>query len=316
LNIIRSHPPRQAAGNALAAGFKLPLRRAPPLWYRRCIFPAGVEVPQMREILGKIHAHVPIRLLAGKVLPLVLRERIRPEIGISHIALDEIAREEFLRVADILRQEGLPVTIHAPFMDLRPGALDPRIRQVSSDRIGQALALAAYFRPRSVVCHASFDERYYVSAEEQWLENSVETWRRLLPAAEDAGTVICLENVYEKEPLQIRRLLEAVASPRLRFCFDTGHFNIFASAPLEQWIDEMGPWLGHVHLHDNSGARDEHLPVGEGTFPFPEFFARLRERSLRPILTVESHSERDLWRMLDNLEARKLLDGWDEDGRS
>jgi len=265
----------------------------------------------MREILKKIHAHVPIRLLAGKVLPLVLRERIQPEIGVSHIALDEIPREEFLRVADILRREDLRVTMHAPFMDLRPGALDPRIRRESADRIASALALARHFRPRSVVCHASFDERYYVSAEEQWLENSVETWRRLLPAAEDADTVICLENVYEKEPLQIRRLLETVDSPRLRFCFDTGHFNVFAGTPLKSWIDEMGSWLGHVHLHDNGGARDEHLPVGEGTFPFAEFFALLRERALRPILTVESHSERDLWRMLDNLEAQRLLDGWE-----
>jgi len=278
--------------------------------------PAGADVPQMREILKKIHAHVPIRLLAGKVLPLVLRERIRPEIGISHIALDEIPRAEFLRVADVLRQEGLPVTIHAPFLDLRPGALDPRIRRESAERIAQSLALAPYFRPRAVVCHACFDERYYVSAEEQWLDNSIETWRGLLPAAEDADTVICLENVYEREPLHLRRLLEAVASPRLRFCFDTGHFNISSAVPLKSWIDEMAPWLSHVHLHDNGGTRDEHLPVGEGTFPFAEFFAHLRERSLRPILTVESHSERDLWRMLDNLEARKLLDGWDEDGRS
>ena len=269
----------------------------------------------MREILKKIHVHVPFLLLAGKFLPLMLRERMHPEIGISHMALDEVPQQEFLRVAEILRRENLRVTVHAPFMDLRPGALDPQIRRLSFERIGQAFALMPHFRPRSVVCHASFDERYYASAEELWLENSVETWRRLLPAAEAADTVICLENVYEKEPLHIRRLLEAVDSPRLRFCFDTGHFNAFAATPMEQWIDELGSWLGHVHIHDNGGARDEHLPVGEGTFPFAGFFALLRERSLQPTLTVESHSERDLRRMLDNLEAGNLLDGWETEIR-
>jgi len=42
---------------------------------------------------------------------------------------------------------GLKVTFHAPFMDLRPGALDDKIRQASLDRIKEVLDLAPYFHP-------------------------------------------------------------------------------------------------------------------------------------------------------------------------
>jgi hypothetical protein len=64
--------------------------------------------------------------------------------------------------------------------------------------------LIPYFHPLKIVCHPSFDERYYVSCDDLWLENSVNFWRQLIPAAGDGGTVIALENVYEREPRILR----------------------------------------------------------------------------------------------------------------
>jgi sugar phosphate isomerase/epimerase len=47
--------------------------------------------------------------------------------------------------------------------------------------------------------------------------------------------------------------------------------------------------------------------VGEGNIPFLEIFSILRQKNLRPILTVESHSEQGLGRMLENIRAMELL---------
>ena len=261
----------------------------------------------MQEILKKVQFHIPFPLLRDQYLPLVLREGINPEIGITFKALDRFQASDFEEVAKALRDAGLSVTIHGPFMDLRPGALDPRIRKVTIERLKQMFDLAPHFRPRSIVCHPSFDERYYVSTEEEWLQNSVDTWKRFAGAAADMGAQIALENIYEKEPRQLHRLLTALDSPHIRFCFDTGHFNAFSRAPLEEWLERMGPFIGQLHIHDNHGASDEHLPVGEGNFPFPVFLKYLRDRGLRPIVTVEAHSEKDLWRNVENLQATGLL---------
>jgi len=108
----------------------------------------------------------------------------------------------------------------------------------------------------------------------------------------------------------VGRLLEALPPGRVGFCFDTGHFNAFAQAPLDAWMDALGHRLFEVHLHDNQGALDEHLPVGDGNFPFNRLFDLLKERSLRPILTVEAHSERNLAKTLSNIKALGLLDGF------
>jgi sugar phosphate isomerase/epimerase len=262
----------------------------------------------MQAILQKIQVHVPFHLLRGKLLPWAIREGINPEIAFNHHDLDRYQEADFRKVAECLADAGRSVTFHAPFMDLRPGALDPRIRQISLDRLRQVFDLIPWFKPRSVVCHASFDEKYYVSAEAQWLEHSLATWRTLLGCITGTGTVIALENVYERDPEPLRRLLDALGSPQVRFCFDAGHANVFGGVPPACWIEELGDLLGEIHIHDNHGTADEHLPVGEGNIPFRELFAAVRKRSLKPLLTVESHSKKILDRMLENLQTMKLLE--------
>lgn len=263
----------------------------------------------MQDILKKIQIHIPFPMLRDGYLPMVLKERINPEIGFSHETLDRFHPDDYREVAAVLLDAGLTTTIHAPFMDLRPGALDPKIRQSTTDRLRQVFDLAPAFRPRSIVCHPSYDERYYVSTEAQWLENSIDTWLPFLALAEEMDTLIAMENVYETDPGLLKELLCSFTSPHICFCFDTGHFNAFAEALLEDWIRELGPLTGQLHLHDNHGITDEHLPPGEGSFPFGDLLQKLRDMRRKPIITLEAHSEKDLRRGLENIKAMKLLEG-------
>lgn len=261
----------------------------------------------MQDILEKIQIHIPFPLLRDRYLPMVLRERINPEIGFSHETLDRFHPDDYRKVAARLLDAGLTTTIHAPFMDLRPGALDPKIRRATVERLRQVFELAPYFRPRSIVCHPSYDGRYYVSTEAQWLENSIDTWMPFLALAEEMDTLIAMENVYETDPGLLKELLYALRSPHVCFCFDTGHFNAFAEAPLDDWINRLGPLTGQLHLHDNHGTTDEHLPPGEGSFPFRELLQKLRNMGRKPIITLEAHSEIHLRQSLENMKAMQLL---------
>ncbi len=262
----------------------------------------------MREdILKRVQVNMPFHLLYEKYLPMVVKERINPEIGFNNFDLDRYQIQDFVRVAEVLRDRGATITFHAPFMDLRPGALDPKIRKASIDRLSQVFDLVPFFQPTNVVCHPSFDERYYVSTEKLWLENSRDTWERFILLAEDLGTVISLENVYERTPEHLGRLLSALEGPNVCFCLDTGHFNVFSDRRLDAWMEELGPHLGQIHLHDNGAAADEHLPVGEGNFPFRDLFRMLRERGVDPIITLEPHTEENLWKTVTNIDEMGLL---------
>ncbi len=51
--------------------------------------------------------------------------------------------------------------------------------------------------------------------------------------------------------------------PELFFHLDIGHANLFNRKP-EEFIEKFHPKLKHVHLHDNFGNADSHLPIGRG----------------------------------------------------
>lgn len=262
----------------------------------------------MRDVLKKVHVHMPFDLLP-RFQELILAENMNLEIYFSHSALDKLDRIACRQMAEILNGSGIKVTFHAPFMDLRPGALDDSIRRASIVRIKQVIDLVDYFHPLRIVCHPSYDNRYYVSCDEEWLENSTATWVELIDLIKGTDSVIALENVYEQEPFILRSLLERLNSDHMCFCFDTGHFNVFARSPLSVWLKELGKYLGHLHLHDNHGRFDEHLPVGCGKFPFTELFQTLHDNRIRPLITLEAHAEEDLWRSLDNIEKMGILKG-------
>jgi sugar phosphate isomerase/epimerase len=269
----------------------------------------------MQKIIKNVQIHVPFRLLTTEHLNLVIKERINPEISFNCKDLDTFTKPVFLAVAKRIAKAELSVTFHAPFIDLRPGAIDPKIRQVTKDRLQQVFDLAPYFHPVTVVCHPSFDERYYVSHKQAWLENSIETWTSFLPIIEETKTIIALENVYETTPAPLLKLLDALSSPRIRFCFDTGHCNFFSRTPFTTWIEAMGPYLYQLHIHDNSGSADDHAPVGEGNFPFAALFALLRERNLAPLVTLEPHSLDDLWKTVQNVKKMDLLSRTNNNGQ-
>jgi len=262
----------------------------------------------MKEILKNVQVNMPFGQLVEQYLPFVLKERINPEIGLDCFVLDRYSNEEFRKVARALCDAGLSITFHAPFYDLRPGALDHRIREVTIERLERVFELVPWFKPKSVVCHAAFDERYYISHEMEWVENSKETWNRFVGLAEEMDTIVSLENVYEYTPEYLGLLLDAFSdNPHLALCFDTGHCNAFSGTSMEAWMGSVGHHIGQIHLHDNNGSTDSHLPVGSGTFPFYDFFDLLRDRDRNPIITLEPHSEGDLWRSLRNIVSMKLL---------
>jgi sugar phosphate isomerase/epimerase len=260
----------------------------------------------MHDFVSKVHAHMPYHLLP-KYMEMILQRKLNLEIYFHHWALQSLDKAKCMETAKILAEAGLKITFHAPFMDLRPGALDDKIRRTSVDRIKQVFDLAPYFHPIKVICHASFDERYYVFGDDLWLDSSVKTWMELIALAKDVKTIIALENIYEKTPDILRRLFEVLSSDNICFCFDTGHFNVFSHEPLSVWLKAMGKYLGHLHLHDNFGKMDEHLPVGCGTFPFVELFETLKNIKAKPTVTLEAHHPDNLSQSLENIKSMELL---------
>lgn len=246
----------------------------------------------------KPHVHIPYGRITEH-LPLLRANRLNLEIYFPSSSLDTVKSCDIAGLAGMLDYQP-SISIHAPFMDLSPGAVDSKVRAVTIERFQQVFHISASLRPKIIVFHSGFEKWKYSLNVDIWLEESLRTWRQLLPAAEKTGTKIAIENIFEDEPSSLKLLMQEMDSDSFGVCFDAGHCNLFSTVPLAAWINQLKPYIIELHLHDNSREADAHKPVGEGTFDFDTLFSMLKDKDL--LYTIEAHSAGDV---LKNIEALK-----------
>jgi sugar phosphate isomerase/epimerase len=185
---------------------------------------------------------------------------------------------------------------------LSPGSFDPLVRHATRLRLQQFFDLLTVFRPVQVVCHTGYDSRHYRDRRTRYLENSIATWEPLVEQAERFETPLLIENVWEHDPEFHQELLSALPSPCFGFCLDVGHQHSFSTTSLDTWLRTLGDRLMEIHLHDNDGSHDYHLPIGFGTIDFDRLFAFLLENQKKPVLTLEPHTKEHLFQSLEGLD--------------
>jgi len=219
--------------------------------------------------------------------------RVFPEIYFSGDDLDSLKKEDVSRIEKEISRRHLGLSLHAPFLDLSPGAFDSKIRDVTLQRLNHTLEIAEVLHPNIVNIHAHYEKHRFGWKMDQWIDEAKKTFEPLVRRAEKARFILTIENTFEDEPTVIDRLLEAFDSSALRACFDNGHFHMFHKVPLKAWWEVLGKRIALLHLHDNHGTRDEHLIPGDGNFPFPSYFKLLREFPHEMTYTIECRNPSD-----------------------
>lgn len=265
---------------------------------------------QFSSITRTCFINAPFEQLQAGLLDFIVQYNLQPEIGLEGGCLWSTPKTVFQDLANTLQNHGLPCTLHAPFFDLAPGGIDAKVREVSREKLRLAFELIPVFKPRSIVCHLGYEENKHSYKLEQWLQYSLETWQELVKIAEQNNSLVMFENTYESTPDIHHRLLTEIRSDSLKFCLDTGHLMAYAGTPWQLWLDKLLPWLGQLHLHDNNGLRDDHIAIGQGNFNFTELLNFLREKKSKPLITLEPHSQEDLWLSLKNIHQNNLLKGF------
>ena len=265
------------------------------------------SITHYASITRKCFINAPFEQLEHGLLDTFLRNELQPEIGLEGECLWTRGDEAFVEVANNLQEKGLSCTLHAPFFDLMPGALDSRILDVTRQKLRRAFSLIKVFSPESIVCHLGYDEEKHSYKWDDWLRISVETWSEFLEVASASGTRVMFENTYEKLPEVHYHLFNELPGENFGFCLDVGHLMAYAGSTWQIWLDKLQPWLGQIHLHDNRGSRDDHIAIGQGQFDFQELFTHLRENNLSPLITLEPHSEDDLWKSLEAIHTMNLF---------
>ena len=253
-----------------------------------------------------LHIHVPYSEL-DKHVDLLRDRKYDLEIYFSAAMLDRTGKAD-LEIL-IKRLDWNPaLTLHAPFMDINPGAEDPLVRSATQVRFRQLLDAAAIMRPRAAVFHAAYSKWRYAGQTDVWLEKSIDTWQMVMERASKINMRVAVENVFDEDPDALQLLLDRIDHPDFGFCFDTGHFNLFSTVPMECWFERLGSRLKEVHLHDNTGRADSHWALGRGNIDFEKFFSLMSKNAPLPVFTIEAHDKDDIETSLER--TRELVNNY------
>lgn len=169
-----------------------------------------------------------------------------------------------------LYEKGPVVSLHGPFIDLNFSGGDKKVFAITKERIEAVASYCNILGAKKMVLHSCF---FPVSPKEDPLYN---VWSRtasdfLCEIAEKFDITLCIENVIDRDPDIIKRMIETANHPKVRVCLDVGHTN-FSMAGIDTWMNSLGPYIVHYHLHDNGGYYDEHNAAGDGTVEWKRFF--------------------------------------------
>jgi sugar phosphate isomerase/epimerase len=220
--------------------------------------------------------------------PLLVKLKANPEIYIKAEKLKEFTPKtirDFAKILSVFPSH----TIHAPFMDVWPGAADEDIRRLGLEQMQKIMEIASAWKSLLVVMHFNYDPIYYRQQFQKWLGRTAEFYQTLLQKS--AGSFIALENIAEPTPYIALQLVKKIDRPRLIHCFDFGHHHVFARIPLEEWLFYLDPRRHiHFHLHDNFGHNDDHLALGQGNIDWPAAKTAISKLNCPFSITLEPHS--------------------------
>ncbi len=170
-------------------------------------------------------------------------------------------------LAELLACYPIPISVHAPFSDVNVASVSPRMRNAAIEELKMTIESAAELGAHMVTVHPGRWSPMSSRMRERALANLKDAMGTLDRIAADAGVPVAVENMPPESFLIITRpqqMVELLEGTELGICLDIGHAHV--AGELDEFLG-LADRVVHLHVHDNDGSRDAHLPLGDGTVP-------------------------------------------------
>jgi sugar phosphate isomerase/epimerase len=208
-----------------------------------------------------------------------------------------------------MRESGMPLSI----------CEIERVRRIEAmDELKRAIDVADDLPFSRLVLHMGGSRE---TADPRKRDAAFSTLEHLILHAHHAGVTICVENTASEmgDPNYLRAFVGETRLTGLRFNFDIGHAHL-AELPenerIEKSFSPMRELVASVHLHDNHGEKDEHLPPYDGSIDWPAAIGTLQsapQTSLPIVLELKEKTGPEAPTTAEQLAAaRKSMDKFEE----
>jgi len=233
----------------------------------------------------------------------VVRAGFSPEVRMNNVEhLRRLTSGDVERMRGLLEGRGLTTFTHGPFLGLDIASLDDHIAEYSAECLARGLEVTAGLGGAAMIIHTNYSPFFSRSGLREWLGNWSARMGAILEKAGELEVRVALENAWEERPEVLAHLIDILPGRAAMACLDTGHINAFSHVSVKRWWEVLGDRVIALHLHDNDGLSDDHLPPGAGIFDFRSLVELLRAREPLPLMTLEVELHRAV-------EGRRYLEG-------
>ena len=213
------------------------------------------------------------------------------------------------RDASAMRESGTPLSICEV----------ERVRRIEAmDELKRVIDVADDLPYSRLILHMGGSRE---TADPRKRDAAFSTLEHLVLHAHHAGVTICVENTTSEmgDPSYLRAFVDETRLTGLRFNFDIGHAYL-ADGPEDERIEKsfapLRELVASVHLHDNHGERDEHLPPYDGTVAWPgtiKLLSSAPQTSLPLVLELKEKTGPEAPSVVEQLAAaRKSMDRFEK----
>jgi sugar phosphate isomerase/epimerase len=173
--------------------------------------------------------------------------------------------------------------------------LTESIRKSSLNEVLRSIEVAAELNPLKIVAHPAYVSGLGAFVMDQARQNAKNSLAAVAQKADQFGLDLCVENMFPRcgYGVEIEDFIEIFDQfPTLKLTLDTGHAHIGSSTGerILAFIETFSNRVGHVHISDNFGKEDNHLPIGTGTINFGRIIRALKSFKYDDTVTFEVFS--------------------------
>lgn len=196
---------------------------------------------------------------------------------------------QYEMVVETLQSTNLDITVHAPYGDLNPAAINDPIWRETVRQLTECIRLSSEITNR-VTIHPGYLSCTGKLVPDKIWQLQKDAMKEVGKAATEYGVVACLENMPDipdflcRYPEEILGIIEGIEG--VSMTIDFGHANTMGK--VKDFLKVL-PLASHIHIHDNHGKSDEHLPIGEGTIDWNRVSNAIM-KNYRGVVVVEGRS--------------------------
>ena len=252
------------------------------------------------------------------------------EVFCSRAHFDYSSKEEIRALAGTLEQHRLRLaSLHAPTSKdtsaMRESGIPlsvcevERVRRIEAmDELKRAIDVAEELAFPRMVLHMGGSRE---TADPRKRDAAFSTLEHLVLHSKHVGVTLCMENTVSEmgQPEYLRAFVDETRLTGLRFNFDIGHAHLgdgLETGRVEKAFEPMRELTESVHLHDNHGEKDEHLPPYDGSIDWRSAISVLQnaaEKNLAITLELKEKIGADAPSMIEQLaSARTAMDRFEK----